>query len=133
MAALKEDLVGVASLHAGKGPEVIGDEPLGDRMAEAERKMLKAALNTYQTTEERAALRCALGDAAALADTLALQIENENRTARGHVTKHGRALAAAVRRAGDDIWAMREKIDVRPPATNAEDSGSTEPATGATS
>ena len=70
------------------------------------------AMQTYKTHGERAALRCALGDAAALCDGLAREIAAEN-TVRGAgrtVTKRGLALEAIAKRCGDAIWKMRESV-----------------------
>jgi hypothetical protein len=76
--------------------------------------LLNMAMDGYRTPGERAALRCALGDAAALCDGLARQIaaENRGRGGKGAVTKRGLELEAIAKRCGDAIWAMREKIDV---------------------
>lgn len=77
--------------------------------------LLNMALDGYKTAGERAALRCALGDAAALCDGLAREIaaENRGRGGKGAVTKLGLKLEAIAKRCGDEIWAMREKINVR--------------------
>jgi hypothetical protein len=76
--------------------------------------MLNMALDGYKTARERAALRCALGDAAALCDGIAREIaaENRGRKGKGSVTKLGLQLEAIAKRCGDEIWAMRERIDV---------------------
>lgn len=76
--------------------------------------MLNMALDGYKTAGERAALRCALGDAASLCDGLAREIaeENRGRGGKGAVTKLGLKLEAIAKRCGDEIWAMREKISV---------------------
>jgi len=81
--------------------------------------MLNMALDGYKTPRERAALRCALGDAAALCDGLAREIaaENKGRGGKGAVTKRGLELEAIAKRCGDAIWAMREKINVPQPRT----------------
>lgn len=65
------------------------------------------AMKTYP--DSFAALRCALGDAAALCDALAEEIKSEN-TSRGHIKKRAIEDAALVNRCGDMIWAMREKV-----------------------
>lgn len=74
--------------------------------------LLNMALDGYKTAGERAALRCALGDAAALCDGLAREIaaENRGRGGKGAVTKVGLKLESIAKRCGDEIWAMREKI-----------------------
>jgi hypothetical protein len=76
--------------------------------------MLNMALDGYKTQGERAALRCALGDAVALCDGLARDIaaENRGRGGKGAVTKLGLKLEAVAKRCADEIWAMREKIHV---------------------
>lgn len=77
--------------------------------AEAERDILRMALDIYREPNERAAMRGALGDAAALCDAIAIDIGNQNRV-RGRITNKGLAMALAVSRAGDAIFMMREKI-----------------------
>lgn len=79
-------------------------------------KMVALSMKSYQTSGERGALRCALGDAAALCDKLATVAEQRNRTRRGAgpTNKHGRELSAIIKRCGDAIWAMREKITTGP-------------------
>ena len=74
--------------------------------------MLNMALEGYKTDRERAALRCALGDAAALCDGLAREIaaENRGRDGKGAVTHLGLKLEEIAKRCADEIWAMREKI-----------------------
>ena len=77
-------------------------------------RMVELSKQTYTEFGERAALRCALGDAAAMCDGLARDIAAEN-TIRGAgktVTKRGLELEAVAKRCGDAIWAMREKISV---------------------
>ena len=77
-------------------------------------RMLNIALDTYKTAKERAAMRSAFGDAAALCDGLARDIADENRGrgGKGAVTKLGLKLEAIAKRCGDEIWNMREQIDV---------------------
>lgn len=76
-------------------------------------RWLAHAMSAYSTSEGRAALRCALGDAAALCDGIARDIaaENRGRGGKGAVTKCGLELEAIAKRCGDAIWAMREKIE----------------------
>lgn len=88
-------------------------EPIGMR---AERILL-SSLRVYTDRAERVAMRCALGDAAALCDALAEQTKRQNSYSGGRVTQVGQTLAEAVKTAGDAIWAMREMIDVTTPAT----------------
>ena len=54
--------------------------------------------------------RSACGDAAHMCDAVAADLLKEERTARGKPTKRSRELAAAVKRAGDAIWRMRDKV-----------------------
>lgn len=54
-------------------------------------------------------VRSGYGDAAHMCDALAADIEAAH-TTRGKVTKQGKALADAVRAAGNVIWAMRDKL-----------------------
>jgi hypothetical protein len=71
------------------------------------------AQSTYATPEARAALRCALGDAAHLCDALAKNIEIANPgRRRGSVSTAGRFAAWQVHGAGSTIWRMRELIEV---------------------
>lgn len=82
-------------------------------LAEAEivQQLLKGTLLVYKEHGERAALRCALGDAAHLCDAIARQIEAANPgRKRGSVSGPGVELAAVAKRCGDTIWAMRDKI-----------------------
>jgi hypothetical protein len=79
---------------------------------EAERDILRMALSIYKEPNERAAMRCALGDASALCDAIATDIGHQYRS-RGRVTKKGRELALVVTRAADAIFAMRNKIPVQ--------------------
>ena len=77
-------------------------------MSEAERFAPYAAdraMSTYSKRDERAALRCALGDAAALCDTIAADIIKEKGT-------RGIRLAEIATRCGDAISAMRELVRV---------------------
>ena len=60
-------------------------------------------------TYTRSSVRSGHCDAAHMCDAIAADIEAEH-TTRGRVTKEGKALAAAVKRAGDAIWTMREKL-----------------------
>jgi hypothetical protein len=62
----------------------------------AEQRILKIALNIYQSPKERAALRGGLGDATALCDVIAKSLPTKD--------------AAIAKLCGDAIWAMRAKI-----------------------
>ncbi len=77
-------------------------------------RMARIAQESYQTRDERAALRCGMSDAVALCDALAREIaaENRGRNGKGAVTKRGLELEAIAKRCADAIWAMREKINV---------------------
>jgi hypothetical protein len=59
------------------------------------------------------ALRCALADAAHMCDAVAKDILDEYTTPGYKIPrKRGREIALAMKRAGDAIWQMREKIKV---------------------
>lgn len=79
-------------------------------------RMLNVALDTYKTAGERAAMRSAFGDAAALCDGLAREIAaaNRGRNGKGAVTKLGLQLEAIAKQCGDEIWKMRDQITVHP-------------------
>lgn len=79
---------------------------------EAEHNILTLALEIYRKPNERAAMRGALGDAAALCDAIAADIGNQHRS-KGRVTKRGQELAMVVTRAADAIFDMGNKIPVR--------------------
>jgi hypothetical protein len=83
-----------------------------DELAAARERLAGAAQSTYSTRGERAALRCALGDATALCDLLTAQIERENKGngGKGAITKRGHELANVSRRCADIIFAMREMV-----------------------
>lgn len=80
----------------------------------AAKRLSDAAQRVYKTHAERAAMRCALGDAASLCDVIVRDIASAHRGrgGKGAVTKLGNELAAIARRCGDEIWQMREKIRV---------------------
>jgi hypothetical protein len=85
-------------------------------------KILPSTLRIYRTHAERVAIRCALGDAAALCDYLAGQIAiaNRGRGGKGAVTKRGAELEAIAKRCGDAIWQMRLGVDVPARGIDAE-------------
>ena len=62
-----------------------------------------------QSELDAKSVRSAHSDAAHMCDHVALDIRREH-TVRGRVTKQGEALAAAIKRAGDAIWALREHV-----------------------
>ena len=78
----------------------------------AAEKLVAQSIVTYKERGERAALRCALMDAATLCDARARDIEKANAIRGGRVSQVGQALAHAVRTTGDALMAMREKIHV---------------------
>lgn len=89
-------------LQSGEYPE----------QAKAAVGMAAAAMQVYQALGERAAMRCALGDASSLCDALARDVENHNRGIRGRVTVRGEEKASSLRACAEALWLMREKITV---------------------
>lgn len=85
---------------------------MGVKASEAERRLLSVSCGTYKTHGERSAMRCALGDAAALCDAIAVDVTDEYRGRGGVIKKHGQELAQVLAHAASLIWAMREKIEV---------------------
>ena len=79
------------------------------------KKLTDAAQKTYKTRKERAAMRCALGDAAALCDAISGAVETTFQNKRGYIRKEGRVLAAQAKQCGDLIWKMRDGIDLSKP------------------
>ena len=69
---------------------------------------------TYIYTKELRAVRSGLSDAAHMCDSIANDIRKEHTVKLGRkvgqVSDVGEVMAMAVKRAGDAIWAMREKI-----------------------
>jgi hypothetical protein len=72
--------------------------------------MVSATVRVYVSRDERAAIRCALGDAAHLCDAIVADILKETATKHGKETERGRQLAAIAKRCGDAIWAMRDDV-----------------------
>lgn len=71
------------------------------------------AQRTYATPEARAALRCALADAANLCGALAKNIKIANPGwRRDNVSPPGLFAAWQVQQAAETIWKMRELIEV---------------------
>lgn len=71
------------------------------------------AQETYTTREARAAMRCVLGDAAQLCDTMQIRIKAANPGRRkGSVSSVGLELADVAKRLGDLIWEMRGTVKV---------------------
>ena len=87
---------------------------MSDTPEQAAQQMAAAAMSTYRTRGERAALRCALSDAAVLCDEMARKVaaDHRGRGGRGKTTRHGQDLAATLKLAGDEIWKLRELIEV---------------------
>lgn len=73
--------------------------------------LLRSDLDIYNDTKGRAALRAALGDAAALCNMMATAVIDQNLRG-GRTNKHIRDVAAAFDRCGDEIWRMRSMINV---------------------
>lgn len=86
--------------------------------------ILRMSLASYETPDMRAAMRGALGDAAALCDALGSELIAQN-TRRGRVNKRTAEMAAAFKRCGDEIWRMRETVRVhaQPPSDDAMKAG----------
>lgn len=82
-------------------------------MADHQDKHLKFTNGFYSRSPhfDEASVRSAYGDAAHMCDAIAADIESAY-TKRGRVTKEGKALANALRNAGEVIWAMRDQIKV---------------------
>jgi hypothetical protein len=80
----------------------------------AAKKLIGVSMRAYTERQERAAMRCAMGDAAALCDAIAREMaaRSRGRGGKGAVTKQGLILEAVAKRCADAIWAMREMIDV---------------------
>jgi hypothetical protein len=57
-------------------------------------------------------MRDALYNAAALCDAIAREIAAANTYGRGRVTRSGRQMEVIANRCGDQIWAMRNKVEV---------------------
>ena len=82
--------------------------------ARVSESLITSSMRTYVKRKERAAMRCGLGDAAALCDAIARDLLAENGLSRGQSTKLGQQLATIAKRCGDAIWAMREKVTILP-------------------
>ena len=82
------------------------------RLEAVAEKLTRWAMDNYKPRRERAALRCALGDAAALCDELsdAIKAENKGNHGKGAITKQGHDRAAIAKRCGDAIWEMRDLV-----------------------
>jgi len=96
---------GDASTEPLRVSPVPASTPIAERYA-------ASSMRVHRTDDGRAAMRCALGDAAALCDAISRDIaaENRSRGGKGAVTKLGLQLAAVADRCGDAIWGMRDLI-----------------------
>ncbi len=74
--------------------------------------ILSASLQVYEERRQRAAMRGGLVDAAALCDVLASEFVAQNRKGNRVPSKAVQEVAAAFRRAGDEIMRMRERVSV---------------------
>lgn len=74
-------------------------------------RMIDVALRSYKEPSERAAMRSALGDAAAICDMLADSAAFRGRG--GVVLRSAWPAINALNEAATEIWAMRERIKVR--------------------
>lgn len=83
-------------------------ETSDDRMA----RMVASSMRTYDSHRERAALRCAMGDAAHICDMIGSQLREDmrGRGGKGAYTILGNQLSAVAKTCGDKIWALREQI-----------------------
>lgn len=81
--------------------------------------MIASSMRTYPEHTERAALRCAMGDAAHICDMLAAQMleDTRGRGGKGAHTILGKQLSAAMKTCGDKIWALRDQINVKDSAS----------------
>ncbi len=66
-----------------------------------------------------AALRCALGDAAHLLDAIRSDMR-PIRPLRGELGRRAEAMAFALKRGADAIWALRDSVSVLPPPPSQE-------------
>lgn len=103
-----------------------------ERIKSAAWNMANTASKTYRERGERAALRCALGDAASLLDRIATEIGYRERS-RGRIRKRGLEDAALVTKCANEIAAMRDLIRVndlgslQAPSPTAHGTASREP------
>jgi hypothetical protein len=83
-------------------------------VADVREKLIETATRVYGSRAERVAMRGALGDAAAICDALARDIEasNPRNRKRGTVTVMGAQLADVAKACGSAIWDMRDRIEV---------------------
>ena len=76
-------------------------------------EIIDRALRLHPTREGRSGIRSGLGDAASICDLVAKRIEKANPgRGKNSVSQVGQEIATAVRRAGDEIMAVRDRIDV---------------------
>ena len=72
-------------------------------------QILRAGLSVYWGRNERAAMRSGMGDAAGLCDAMADELLAQQP---GRPSKAVREMAAGFRRCGDEIWRMRDRVEV---------------------
>ena len=84
-------------------------KPITETSAQQQHEAFTLDFYGHNRVGQLVAVRSAHGDAAHMCDAIAADILAEN-TVRGRVTERGKLMAAAVKRAGDAIWAMREKL-----------------------
>lgn len=84
---------------------------MSDNKPTEQQKHLDFTARFYVTCPplSRTTIRSGHNDSAHMCDAIAADILAEH-TRRGRTTKHGQALAAAVKRAGDAIWQMRDVV-----------------------
>lgn len=76
----------------------------------ASAKLAAVSVETYKEHGERAALRCALGDAASLCDAIVRDIEAGHRGRGGRITREGQKQATIAKVCAEAIWLMRERV-----------------------
>lgn len=86
---------------SNQSESTVAEAPLDERI-------MRASLDSYRSPDQRAAMRGALRDAAHLCDALATAAGDGRR-----MSAKLRDIQSAMKRCGDAIWAMREKIPVR--------------------
>jgi len=74
--------------------------------------ILAPGLRLYMTRDQRAAARGALMDAAGLCDAMADELVNQNRKGSWPPPRLVLQVAAVMKRCGDEIMRMRDRVDV---------------------
>lgn len=87
---------------------------MSGRAETAVAEMLRYLLATYQTPNERAAIRGAIREAVAVCDAIASDILQEHRCrgGKGKTTHHGHELAAIAKRCADVLHEARVHVQV---------------------